>query len=100
MLSSSWHRHVPEAGSFGKGVFQSCQSRQDCGLTAIVDHFENEDGTVELRVRQLITKEQIDRLQRVQWAIMGKALKEANEQIDAELRRMASEVDVQLPITG
>lgn len=88
------------AGLEGVSFSLASCTRQDCGLTAIVDHFENEDGTVEVRVRQLITGEQIDRLQQIQWAIMNKAIKEANEQIDAELRRMASEADVQLPIAG
>jgi hypothetical protein len=51
-------------------------------------------------VRQLITAEQLDRLQALWASIYSKALDEADEKINAELKKMALSPDIQLPIAG
>lgn len=83
-----------EAPSF---TLAAC-TRADCGRTAVVDCVKHDHGSVELRVRQLITGEQLDRLHAIESAILTKAAKESRQAIDAELREMASELAVQLPI--
>jgi transcription termination factor NusB len=65
---------------------------------AVVDHFPRQDGNIEFHVRQLITTDQLDRLQAIERAILGKAMTEAKAEIDAALVGMSSEPSVQLPI--
>src|SRR5271156_6380554 len=70
-------------------------TRGDCDIMAVVDFFDHDDGTFESRVRQLITSEQLDRLQALWWGIYSKALGEADEKINAELKKMALSHDIQ-----
>ena len=86
------------SGLEGASFTLAACSRGDCGITAVVDSVKHDDGSVELRVRQLITSEQLDRLHATHRAILGKAAKECRQEIDAELHGMALELDIQLPI--
>lgn len=72
-------------------------TRRDCDIRAIVDSVR--DGAEQvLKIRQIVTLEQLERIQ-VYWVELFDAFsKEARKAINAELESMAREPEVQLPV--
>lgn len=73
-------------------------TRGDCHIRMFVDHVY-EDGTIDMRIRHLITPEQTRRLEWM-WEDLYGAVEDARERFAAELEAIAHSPEVQLPIDG
>lgn len=73
-------------------------SRRDCDIRAIVDFVR--EGTEHVpKIRQIVTLEQLERIQ-AHWVELFDAFsKEARKAINAELESMARDPEVQLPVS-
>ena len=74
-------------------------TRRDCDIRAIVDSVQDGAEHV-LKVRQIVTPDQLDRIQ-AHWVELFEAFsKEARKAINAELESMARDPEVQLPVSA
>ena len=85
--------------SLAESISIAVCTRKDCRIFAVVDIID-QDGTVELKVRHLITPEQLNRLHGMYSTMMRDYSKQAGAVIAAELERVATSPEVQLPVAG
>jgi hypothetical protein len=73
-------------------------SRKDCDIMAIVDFGEGNMG--DFRIRQLVTREQLNKLQQMWESKFHTFAVEVGVLVDLELKKMSHSPEVQLPVSG